>query len=379
MAWQPDGEEILTLHPLENAMSNISGVDFQVTKISMGFLAEPIAMAITHRHVGVGNATGLYHAYVLKQHGLPPPEEEAAALQTSRKQAGILLGGYDYVTVQAVLDLPMKRLAAEDTAALPREQRSWTDESSGIINSWQDFEAYPWPRPEDIDYSDLEFVALNLPDGMQMIFLGPGGQLENIMWLMGYVPFSLTLKDDPALVEAVARKVGELLVTVFSTAAEMPRVGALWLGDDMGFKTATMVSPAVIRRYVFPWQKKLREIAHSRGLPFLLHASGNLNRIMDDLIDDVGIDAKHSFEDVIMPVAEAKRLYGDRIAVLGGVDVDFLCRANEDEVRAYTRRVIDDCALGGGWALGTGNSVANYIPVQNYLAMLDEGRTYGIY
>ena len=69
VAWQPDGEEILTLHPLENAMATISGVDFQVTKISTGFLAEPISMAITHRHVGTGNATGLYHAYVLNRNG----------------------------------------------------------------------------------------------------------------------------------------------------------------------------------------------------------------------------------------------------------------------------------------------------------------------
>jgi uroporphyrinogen decarboxylase len=214
---------------------------------------------------------------------------------------------------------------------------------------------------------------------MQMIFLGPGGQLENIMWLMGYVPFSLALKDDPALVDAVAEKVGDLLVTVFSTAATMPGVGALWLGDDMGFKTSTMVSPEVLRKIVFPWQKKLGEVAHTSGLPFLLHSCGNLTQVMDDLIDDVGIDAKHSFEDVIQPVSEAKTLYGDRVAVLGGIDVDFLCRASENEVRAYTRQVIDDCAPGGGWALGTGNSVANYIPVQSYLAMLDEGQAYGRY
>jgi uroporphyrinogen decarboxylase len=159
----------------------------------------------------------------------------------------------------------------------------------------------------------------------------------------------------------------------------MPGVGALWLGDDMGFKTSTMVSHQVFREYVFPWQKRVGEIAHAQGLPFLLHACGNLSQIMDDLIDDVGIDAKHSFEDVIMPVSEAKRQYGERIAILGGIDVDFLCRASEDEVRAYTRKVIEACAPGGGWALGTGNSVANYIPVQNYLAMLDVGRNYGSY
>ena len=147
----------------------------------------------------------------------------------------------------------------------------------------------------------------------------------------------------------------------------------------MGFKTATMVGPRELHRFVFPWLTKIAGIAHERGMPFLLHSCGNLSQIMDELIDTVGIDAKHSFEDAIQPVADAKRLYGDRIALLGGADVDFLSRSTEDEVRAYTRRLIDQCAPGGGWALGTGNSVANYIPLANYLAMLDEGLKRGGY
>jgi len=43
-----------------------------------------------------------------------------------------------------------------------------------------------------------------------------------------------------------------------------------------------------------------------------------------DLINFVGIDTKPSFEDAIMPVAEVKRKYGGRIAILGGVDVNKL-------------------------------------------------------
>jgi uroporphyrinogen decarboxylase len=287
--------------------------------------------------------------------------------------------GYDYVPVWPTMDLRIRRMKADDTAALAHPEREWLDESRGMINSWQDFEAYPWPRPEDIDYFKFEFVSRHLPEGMKIIALGPGGQLENIMWLMGYVPFAMLLKDDPALVQAVADKVGEMLVSIFSTTAEIPHVGAQWIGDDMGFRTSTMVSPEDLQCYVFPWLRKLADIAHAHAMPFLLHSCGNLRQIMDQLIHDVKIDAKHSFEDVIQPVTEAKRLYGDRIALLGGVDVHCLCSSSEEEVRAYTRRLIETCAPGGGWALGTGNSVANYIPLRNYLAMLDEGRKRGSY
>jgi len=97
---------------------------------------------------------------------------------------------------------------------------------------------------------------------------------------------------------------------------------------------------------------------------------------MDDLLDDVQIDAKHSFEDTIEDVADVKARYGDRLTILGGIDVDFLCRASEEQVRARVRRTLDACFAGGCYVLGSGNSVTNYIPVTNYLAMIDEGNRY---
>jgi len=93
--------------------------------------------------------------------------------------------------------------------------------------------------------------------------------------------------------------------------------------------------------------------------------------------DDVKIDAKHGFEDTIEDVCELKHTLGERIALLGGIDVDFLCRADEAAIRARGRHTLDVCMPGGAYCLGTGNSVTNYIPLDNYLAMLDEGWLYG--
>jgi uroporphyrinogen decarboxylase len=284
--------------------------------------------------------------------------------------------GYDYLTLGADVPLQRARLFAEDTAELKHAQRHWQDEHTGPILSWADFERFHWPAPNEIDYSNLEYAAKHLPDGMQIIFIGPGGQFENLAELMGLSPMSLALSDDPALVDAVAQKIGALLEDLYATVVQMDNIGAVWLGDDMGYKTSTMISPRHLRQYVFPYQKRLVEIAHARGKPFLLHSCGNLERVMDDLIDDVGIDGKHSYEDVILPVAQASARWGQRISILGGIDVDYLCRHTEEEVRAYTRAVIEACAPTGGFALGTGNTVANYIPIRNFKAMLDEGRQY---
>jgi uroporphyrinogen decarboxylase len=55
--------------------------------------------------------------------------------------------------------------------------------------------------------------------------------------------------------------------------------------------------------------------------------------------------------------------------------MDLLARGSEAEVRRRARQILESCAARGtGYCLGTGNSVANYVPARSYLAMLDEGR-----
>ena len=268
-------------------------------------------------------------------------------------------------------------LPAPDTAALSRGQRGWADEHTGPIQTVADFEAYPWPDADHaVDYEFFEMAKRLLPEGMLIVGGCAGGIFEHGSWLMGVEKFSLAIYDNPALVTALLDRVTETICEADRRLIQIGGIGALRMGDDLGFKTASFLSPASLREFIFPRQKQVVDVAHQAGLPFVLHSCGNAALYMDDLIDSVGIDAKHSFEDVIMPVAEVKRRWGDRVALLGGADVDYLARHTEDEVRAYTHRLIEQCAPGGGWALGTGNSVANYIPVANYLAMLDEGRRY---
>jgi uroporphyrinogen decarboxylase len=137
-----------------------------------------------------------------------------------------------------------------------------------------------------------------------------------------------------------------------------------------------LISPDDLREFVLPGHKALAEITHRAGRPYLLHSCGKLDQIMGDLLDEVRIDGLHSFEDTIRRVEDIKAKFGRRIAVLGGIDVDFLCRSTEQAVRRRVRDTVQECHPGGGYCLGTGNSVTNYIPLDNYLAMLDEGRRF---
>jgi uroporphyrinogen decarboxylase len=131
-----------------------------------------------------------------------------------------------------------------------------------------------------------------------------------------------------------------------------------------------MLAPADMRKYVVPWHKKIVEVIHKSGKPAILHSCGNLRLLMDDIIDTIGYDAKHSYEDNIMPVEEAYEEYGDRIAILGGIDVDFVCRATPEEIKKRSAAMLERVKGRGGYALGTGNSVPEYVPQENYFAMI---------
>jgi uroporphyrinogen decarboxylase len=286
--------------------------------------------------------------------------------------------GYDYVFMVTGLSLQRNLKAAADTAGAqnwPGGQRYWQDEESGPIQSWADFESYPWPKAEDLRHVALEYVSNVLPEGMKAAAFGFGGIFENSTWLMGLQPFSYALQDQPDLVEAISQRVGELSAATCAQVVAIDNVDMVFLSDDLGYYSGTLVSPNVIRQYVLPHYKKIVDIAHKAGKLVIFHSCGNMYKLMDELIDDIGVDAKHSYEDKILPVEEAYRRWGDRVAILGGVDMDLIGRGTEEQVRSRTRQILEVCGVKGmGYCLGTGNTAANYLPRQNYLAMLDEGR-----
>ncbi len=214
---------------------------------------------------------------------------------------------------------------AEDTAALRRKGgRVFVDEHRGPITNWEEYEAYPWPDPGSINTGGLEWFQKNLPETMCVIGGLVGSIYENLSWLMGYETLCYALYEQRDLVAAISQR----LITIYSAELEsllqFDRVKVIWGSDDLGYKTGTLISPKDLREFVLPGHKQLARMAHEAGRPYILHSCGKLDPILDDLLTDVGIDGKHSFEDTILDVRDAKKTIGTRTALLGGIDVDFL-------------------------------------------------------
>ncbi len=294
--------------------------------------------------------------------------------------------GYDFVRFERSMGFVTPTLTIADTAAGADKPRAWADEHSGLIANWDDFERYPWPRLEDVDFFPYEYLDGHLPEGMGLMVCHAAGVYEHMSQIMSYEGLCLALHDAPDLVRAMSQRVGELMMGFYRHLLDLEHVIAIFPGDDMGFRTGTLISPADLRRHVLPWHKRFAALAHDHGVPYFLHSCGNLAGIMEDLICDVEIDGKHSYEDVILPVQSFQARYGGRdgersdgrcsrrIAVLGGLDVDRLTTGSPQSVRQHTRYLIETCGARGRYAVGSGNSIPSYIPLENYLAMVDEAQ-----
>jgi uroporphyrinogen decarboxylase len=285
-------------------------------------------------------------------------EEEAF----KRKILAYRAAGYDYVTVHAS-DFRFK------TARDQHGKSSVSINEGGVISDRESFESYSWESPKEAYRGRLERIAPYLPEGMKLIVFGPGGVLENAIALMGYETLCYLIADDPELVEAVFEEVGKRIVEYYETVIGYDCVGAMISNDDWGFNTQTMLSVGDMRKYVFPWHKKIARVAKKAGKPVGLHSCGNLASVWTDIIDDIGYDAKHSYEDVIWPVEQAYDTLRGKIAVLGGIDVDYVCRAPKDDVFARARAMLVKTGC-EGYALGTGNSIPAYVPDERYFAMI---------
>lgn len=274
-------------------------------------------------------------------------------------------GGYDYCLLPA---WEFKEMVTFVSKAHDMKATCSMNQGFSITDD-ESFLSYPFESVNSDAYTVLERTAEDLPEGMKFIVSGKGGIEENIIKLGGYENLCFMQADDPELVRNVADAVGTCMFAHYQESLKYEHLGAIMMNDDWGFRSQTLMPPAFLREYVIPWHRKIAKLAHDAGRPVILHSCGELKEVWGDIIDDIKVDGKHSYEDAILPVEEAYKIYGSRIAILGGIDVDFICRKTPMEVYKRCAAIIEQTNGCTGYALGSGNSIADYVPVAQYEAM----------
>lgn len=264
--------------------------------------------------------------------------------------------------------------------ALPHKGDSLMGRKPGPIQTEQDFNDFDWDGVVEKykTISDNKFRALDktLPEGMKAVGGVGNGVFEISEDLVGLEYLAYMQIDNPELYEKLYNKIGNIMCRIWDWFLQTHSqcFAVCRIGDDLGHKNGTLISPAGIRKHIIPQYEKVINLIHNSGHNFLWHSCGNIFEVMDDFIE-IGIDVKHSNEDVIAEYDKWIDLYSEKIALFGGIDMDFLCRQPPD--RVYEKVLEDGKRFRNkarGYALGSGNSIPDYVPAEGYLAMIKAGQ-----
>ena len=251
-----------------------------------------------------------------------------------------------------------------------------------IINDVKDIEDFDWDAliNDYIRDNDQIFKALSeaLPSGMKAVGGVGNGIFELTQDFTTYTGLCMLRYDQPEAFELLFQKVGDSLVRIWQWFINNhgDAFAVCRFGDDLGFQSSTLIAPEDICKYILPQYKRIVDIVHSAGKPFLFHSCGRIYEVMDDIIDCIGIDAKHSNEDSIDTFDMWLNRYGERIGNFGGIDMNILCMNTPEEVTRYVENICRISEGHGGVAIGSGNQIADYVKPECFIAMTETVRKY---
>ena len=257
-------------------------------------------------------------------------------------------------------------------------ERYWAEMHKGVVTNREEFEAFDWPDPDNLDFSVLDEVAPLLPEGMKISVI-IGKVFTGVWFMMGLETFMFACIDDPEFVEMMYDKIVPLQLRAMEAAMAHPAVGMSFHADDLSGKNGPLVHPDHYNQYVFPCYKKMADMAKAVDKPMVYHTDGKIDMVIEDLLA-TGIDGWHPVEKQAHDINEIKAKYGQRIALVGNIDLQYtLTKGTPEEVDEEVRTRIKDLGPGGGYCVSSGNSIPEYVPIDNYAAMLEATYKYGTY
>ena len=244
---------------------------------------------------------------------------------------------------------------------------------AGMIKTEADLSKVKLPDPYgDELYAEAEEFVKNKGE-YAMPFVTRIGMFQAILGF-GIQNFALALYDNRDLVEKLLDIYFDWMVVV---AERVCQIGFDFFvtTDDFAFKGGLLFSPDVFRELMVP---RYRRVVEKVTIPWVLHSDGNIGEAVD-MIVDLGVAGIHPNEKGAVDIRAMKRDYGDRVCLLGNVDLNILGRGTPEEADREVRELIRDVGPGGGYILTSGNSLASYLKPECVLAMSKAVKKYGRY
>jgi uroporphyrinogen decarboxylase len=244
----------------------------------------------------------------------------------------------------------------------------------GLIKTMDDFRKMFWlPDPEDHSLYDPIKPLVMRKEEFAVIFSTRLGFLSTLISI-GFQTFMESLYLNPELIDAVMGAYVDWSARVIRRVCDMG-VDAVFTTDDFAFNSGPFISPASFRQWVVPYHKRAsQEIT----VPWIIHTDGEIDLIVEDLLS-MGISGIHPIDPNCMDIRAFKRKFGERVCILGNVDLNTLGMGTPEETYSEVRNLIKDLGPGYGYILSSGNSVPDYAKPENMLALAKALEDFGKY
>lgn len=154
---------------------------------------------------------------------------------------------------------------------------------------------------------------------------------------------------------------------------------ALWVWDDLGFKRRSFMSPSMYREMIFPAHKRVMDFAHGKGLPVVLHCDGLVESLIPHLIE-AGVNCLQPIEvKAGMDLLRIKKAFGDKLALIGGMNVLTLLSNDFDQIRRELEAKLSGVMEGSGYILQIDHSCPSQVDYETYKYFVETGLKIGTY
>ena len=217
------------------------------------------------------------------------------------------------------------------------------------------------------------------------------GIWELALWLNGFEKFFCDMLAEKEYAHALMRRITDYKLAYWEKALDTVGDNVLIVSeaDDLATQHSQLCSVELYKEMVSPYHKELfgfiKERARKNGAEevYLFYHTCGAMLPFADLLSEEGVDILNPVQVSAqgMDSRDVKKLLGDRFSFWGGgVDTQrVLPHGTPQEVKDEVRRRIDDLAPGGGFVFSTVHNVQSDVPPQNYMAMWEALREYGVY
>lgn len=203
---------------------------------------------------------------------------------------------------------------------------------------------------------------------------------ECIHPVTGHVNMLMGMVDDPEWVQDMAMTYAKLTVELQKMLFEKEGwPDGIWYYEDMGYKGSPFMSPAFYQEMIQPAHKYVIDFAHENGMKVIMHSCGYVEPLLPHMIE-AGIDCLQVIEiKAGMDLLKLHKLYGDKIAFMGGIDVRKLYTNDRAQIDAELEAKIPVVKNGFGFVLHSDHSIPKTVDFETYKYFIQRGLELGTY